>query len=69
MNKEQSNADLPHTLFTQMQEAVERAAKGNRDPETMRKACIDMDQLREQIRKREGILDIGVAAIRELREA
>lgn len=68
MNKEQTKPDLPHTLFTQMQEAVERAAKGIRDPETMRKACIDMDQLREQIRKREGILDIGVAAIRELRE-
>jgi hypothetical protein len=69
MNKDQTNPDLPDALFAEMQEAAERAAKGIRDPEAMRKACIDMDGLREQIRKREGILDIGVGAIRELREA
>ena len=28
-----------------------------------------MDRIREEIRKREGILDIGVPAIRELRDA
>jgi hypothetical protein len=40
---------------------------GVRDPEEMRKACERMDRMREEVRKREGILDIAVPAIRELR--
>jgi hypothetical protein len=59
---------LPASLLAEMQAAVERAANGKRDPEAMRRACADMDLLREQIRAREGILDIGVAAVRELRD-
>ena len=39
------------------------------DPEVMRRACERMDRLREEIRRRHGILDIGVPAIRELRDA
>ena len=55
--------------MAEMKAAVERAAKGIRDPDEMRRACEDMDRIREEIRKREGILDIGVAAIRELRDS
>ena len=45
-----------------------RAAKGIRDPEIMLKACDPMDRLREEIRRKHGTLDIGVPAIRELRD-
>jgi succinate dehydrogenase/fumarate reductase flavoprotein subunit len=68
MNKSHHIAELPANLMAEMQAAVERAAKGIREPEAMRRACADMDQLREQIRKREGILDFGVPAVRELRD-
>ena len=34
----------------------------------MREACERMDKRREEIRQQHGILDIGVPAIRELRD-
>ena len=60
---------IPPELLADMQEAVERAAKGIRDPERMRQSCARMDRIREDIRHEHGILDIGVPAIRELRDA
>ncbi len=52
-----------------MQRTVDLAAKGVRDPEAMRRACEDMDRLSEEIFQREGLLDIGVPAIRALRDS
>jgi hypothetical protein len=34
----------------------------------MRRACERMDRMREEVRNKHGILDIGVPAIRELRD-
>jgi len=56
-------------LMAEMHEAAERAATGIRDAQDMREACERMDRVSEEIRKRNGILDIGVTAIRELRDA
>ncbi len=53
--------------WTELIEAAEYAVKGVRDPEVMKKACERMDKRREEIFQREGLLDIGVPAIRELR--
>jgi hypothetical protein len=55
-------------VMARMQEAADRAAKGTRDPEEMRKACENMDRVSEEVRRRNGILDIGVRTIRELRD-
>ena len=52
---------------TLLQDAIRRAMSGVRDPDSMRQACEHMDQVREEIRKKHSILDIGVPAIRELR--
>jgi hypothetical protein len=60
---------IPPDLMAELQAAAERAARGIRDHEEMRKAAERMDRLSEEIRKRHGILDIGVPAIRELRDA
>lgn len=60
---------LPHSeAMARMQEAADKAAKGIRDPEAMRKACESMDKISEEVRRRHGILDIGTPAIRELRD-
>jgi len=56
-------------LMVELQDAAEKAAKGIRDPEAMRRASANMDRLSEEIRKKHGILDIGVPAIRELRDS
>jgi hypothetical protein len=58
---------IPPEIVSQMQAAVENAAKGVRDPERIKRARESMDRIREEIRKQHGVLDIGVAAIRELR--
>lgn len=58
----------PPELMAQLQEAAERAARGERDPERFRLACESMDRIREEIRKEFGEVDIGVPAIRELRD-
>jgi hypothetical protein len=58
---------VPPQIMAELQAAADRAAKGLRDPGIMAKACERMDQLREEIRRKHGILDIGVPAIRELR--
>ncbi|HTU91179.1 MAG TPA: hypothetical protein VMF69_13960 [Gemmataceae bacterium] len=59
---------IPPQIMAELQAAADRAAKGIRDPEIMAKACERMDQLREEIRRQHGILDIGVPANRELRD-
>jgi hypothetical protein len=58
---------IPPVLMAELQLAADNTAQGIRDPEEMRKAFERMDQLREKIRTKHGVLDIGVPAIRELR--
>lgn len=64
----EKSAASPSDLMAELQEAADRAAKGIRDPEVMRKAGEEMDRIREEIRREHGLLDIGVPAIRELRD-
>jgi hypothetical protein len=60
---------LTPELRAEFQEAVARALAGVRDPVVMQDAHERMDRIREEIRRRHGTLDIGVPAIRELRDA
>ncbi|MBY0522198.1 MAG: hypothetical protein K2R98_02300 [Gemmataceae bacterium] len=64
----ESHTTVSPELLAELQHAADQAAKGVRDPEAMRKACERMDRMREEIQKKHGILDIGVPAIRELRD-
>jgi hypothetical protein len=41
---------------------------GVRDPEVTRKAFERMDRMREEVRRRNGILNIAVPAVREIRD-
>ena len=52
-----------------MQEAARVAMSNVRDRGEMRKACQRIDAMREEIKRKHGILDIGEPAIRELRDA
>ena len=60
---------IPAEIMAELQKAVENAAKGVCDPEERKKAREEMDRIREAILARHGILDIGVPAIRELRDS
>jgi succinate dehydrogenase/fumarate reductase flavoprotein subunit len=59
---------IPPELLAAMQEAADKAAGGVRDPEDMRQALEALNRLREEIRRRHGLFDIAVPAIRELRD-
>lgn len=61
------NNAFPAEVRIEIEEAIRRSMSGVRDPEAMRRACERMDRIREEIRNRHGVLDIGVPAIRELR--
>ncbi|HVS39038.1 MAG TPA: hypothetical protein VMS17_25995 [Gemmataceae bacterium] len=63
-----NDTGIPSELLAELQRALDLAARGVRDPEAMRRACEDMDRLSEEIYRREGLLDIGVPAIRALRD-
>lgn len=58
---------IPPEIMAELQNAAENAARGVRDPEQMRRACEEMDRVREAIRREHGVLNIGVPAIRALR--
>jgi hypothetical protein len=55
-------------IRAQMEEAARIAMSNVRDREAMKEACAEMDRISEEIRQKHGILDIGVPAIRELRD-
>ena len=56
------------SVSAEHQEAANRAAKGIRDPEAMRRACERMDRSREEVRRRLGPLNVAVDLIRETRD-
>jgi hypothetical protein len=58
----------PPEVMAELREAAAYAAKGVRDPAVMKKACEDMDRLREKNAKLYPGPDVGVDLIREMRE-
>ena len=69
MKTMRAKTGIPPQVMAELQEAVNRAAAGVHDAEAMRRSCKRMDQMREEIRKKHGVLAIGVPAIRELRDS
>ena len=67
-NQGMETNDIPPEILAQMDVAALKAMSPDRDPEAMKNACERMDRMREDIKKKHGILDIGVPAIRELRD-
>jgi hypothetical protein len=59
---------IPSEIMAELQKAADDAVRGIRDVELARKACEEMDRISDEIRQKHGILDIGVPAIRELRD-
>ncbi|HEV3166979.1 MAG TPA: hypothetical protein VGZ22_23420 [Isosphaeraceae bacterium] len=59
---------IPPEVMAELQERADRAAKGVRDPEIMRKAAERMDKMREDLRQKVGNVDLAVPLIREARD-
>ena len=58
---------IPPELVQELQNALDRAAEGVRDSETMSKALAEMDRMREDLRLRIGTVDVAVDLIRDAR--
>ena len=64
----ESNRVIPADLLADTQAIIEPVATGKLlDPEVARRVRERAERIREEIRQTHGVLDIGVPAIRELR--
>jgi hypothetical protein len=59
---------IPPELMLELQDRAERAARGDIDPETRRKAQARMDRMREEFRRTHGEVNVAVDLIREVRD-
>jgi hypothetical protein len=59
---------LTGELMAELHEAAKIAAGGVRDPQVLKKARERMLAMREEIYRKHGLLDIGVPAVREMRD-
>ena len=59
---------IPQEDLDALQEAIDRAVKGIRDSTAARRACDEMDQAREQMRRDYGDRNLAVDLIRESRD-
>jgi hypothetical protein len=62
------NESIPADVLADMQYAVQLLVTGKQDPEFTKRVQAEADEIREEIRRKHGLLEIGVPAIRELRE-
>jgi hypothetical protein len=67
MDQPPDTSQFTPEIMAELQLAIERAMNGAREPEAMRKACERMDETREEIFRRNGLLDFAVPTIRALR--
>jgi hypothetical protein len=56
-------------VMTELQEAADNLARGQRDPEAAKRAAQRMDRLREENRKLFGVQSVGVDIIRQMRDS
>ena len=68
MDETEGSSRIAPEMMVELQEAIERAMKGSRDAEAMRKACERMDRTRGEIYRRNGLLAFAVPTIRALRD-
>jgi hypothetical protein len=66
----ESNRVIPPDLLADTQAVIDHLVSAKLlDPEISRRIRERADRIREEIRQKHGVLDIGVPAIRELRDS
>jgi hypothetical protein len=59
---------IPQEDLDALQESIDRVVRGIRDPKAARRACEEMDQAREEVRREYGERDLAIDLIRESRD-
>jgi hypothetical protein len=65
---EAKDAGIPADVLTELEYAAQLAATGQKDPVFAWRIADEAARIREGVNRKHGLLDIGVAAIRELRD-
>jgi hypothetical protein len=68
MNRTETEPVTRAEAMAELQQAIENAIKGIRDPEAMARAAERMDRGREELRQQFGEMNIAVELIREGRD-
>ncbi|MBC7855944.1 MAG: hypothetical protein IAF94_21150 [Pirellulaceae bacterium] len=55
-------------VTTELQDAAENASRRVRDRSAMRKACEEMDRIRNDVKRRLGSIEVAVDLVREARD-
>ena len=63
------NTCISAELMAELQDAADKLARGERDPETAKQAAQRMDRMREENRRLFGVQNIGIDLIRQMRES
>jgi hypothetical protein len=66
---EQPLSTIPADVMAAMQAAARFAQTGQGDPVVLRRIREEAERITREVFERHGVLDIGVPAIRELRDA
>jgi hypothetical protein len=69
MDMTTSDSLIPPDVMADLERAAHLVASGQRDPEFERRIHEQAAAIRQEILRTHGVLDIGVPAIRELRDA
>jgi hypothetical protein len=67
MNTNETNLYTPE-IRAMLEEAIHHVLTGKGDPEVLRQIHEEAEKIRAEIYREHGLLDIGVPAIRELRD-
>lgn len=66
-NNDTMSTETPATSKHELENVIARMMTGQRDPDVGKKAREDMDRMREETRKRIGMVDVAVQLIRDAR--
>ncbi len=66
---ETKDTDIPADIMAELEYAAKLAVSGRKDPAFAKKVADQAARIREEVKRKHGILNIGISAIRELRDA
>ncbi len=62
------DAGIPADVMAELEYAAQLVASGRKDPAFARRIAEEAARIREEVKREHGLLDIGVPAVRELRD-
>lgn len=65
---EAKDAGIPANVMAELEYAAQLAASGRKDPAFAKRIAAEAARIRDKVKRKHGLLNIGISAIRELRD-